>query len=62
MDKASFMKIYHEIWAEEMFIIDPVVYDNPTTYKTCKIKDQDNEPIKGIFYEQILFEYACNGC
>ena len=31
-----------------MFIIDAIVYGNPTTYE---IKDQDNEPIKGTFYE-----------
>ena len=31
-----------------MLIIDAIVYGNPTTYK---IKDQDNEPIKGTFYE-----------
>ena len=34
-----------------MFIIDAIVYGNLTTNK---IKDQDNEPIKGIFYEQEL--------
>ena len=31
-----------------MLIIDAIVYGNPTTYE---IKDQDNEPIKGTFYE-----------
>ena len=34
-----------------MFIIDAIVYGNLTTNK---IKDQDNEPIKGIFSEQEL--------
>ena len=43
------MKRYQKIWTEVVVIIDAIVYGNPTTYK---IKDQDNEPIKGIFYEQ----------
>ena len=30
------MKKYEEIWIEEVFIIDAIVYGNPTTYK---IKD-----------------------
>ena len=49
IQKALFMKRYQEIWTEEVFIIDAIVYGNPTSYK---IKDQDNEPIKRTFYEQ----------
>ena len=49
--KAPFMKRYQDIWTEEVFIIHIIVYGNLTTYK---IKDQDNEPIKGTFYEQEL--------
>ena len=45
------MKRYQEIWIEEVFIVDSIVYGNPTT---CKMKDQDNEPIQGTFYEQEL--------
>ena len=45
------MKRYQEIWTAEVFIIDAIVYGNPTTYK---IKDYDNEPIKKTFYEQEL--------
>ena len=45
------MKRYQEIWTEEVFISDAIVYGNLTTYK---IKDQDNEPIKGTFYKQEL--------
>ena len=45
------MKRYQEIWTEEVFIIDAIVYGNLTT---CKIKDQDNEPTKEIFYGQEL--------
>ena len=43
------MKGYQEIWTEEVYIINALVYGNPTT---CQIKDQDNEPTKGTFYEQ----------
>ena len=49
IEKASFMKRYQKIWTEEVVVIDAIVYGNPTTYK---MKDQDNEPIKGRFYEQ----------
>ena len=45
------MKRYQEIWTEEVFIIDAIVYGNTTI---CKIKDRDNEPLKGTFYEQEL--------
>ena len=51
IEKAAFMKRYQEIWTEEVFIIDAIVYGNPTTYK---IKNQDSEPIKRKFYEQEL--------
>ena len=37
------MKRYQEIWSKEVFIIDVIVYGNPTTYKR---KDQDDQPIK----------------
>ena len=49
IEKTPFMKRYQEIWNKEVFIIDAIVYGNPTSYK---IKDQDNEPIKGRFCEQ----------
>ena len=39
------------IWTEGVFITDAIVNGNPTTYK---IKDKDNEPVKGTFYEQEL--------
>ena len=45
------MKRYQEIWIEEVFTVDSIVYGNPTTYK---MKDQDNEPMQGTFYEQEL--------
>lgn len=45
------MKICQGIQTEEVFIIDAIVYGNLTTYE---IKDQDNEPILGAFYEQEL--------
>ena len=28
------MKRYQEIWTQEVFIIDAIVYGNPTIYKT----------------------------
>ena len=43
------MKRYQEIWTQEVFIIDAIVYGNPTIYK---IKNRDNEPIKGTSYFQ----------
>ena len=51
IEKVLFIKRYQEIWTEEVIIIDAIVYGNPTTYK---IKNQDNEPIKGTFYEKEL--------
>ena len=51
IEKAPFMKRYLEIWTEEVFIVDAIDYGNPIMYK---IKDQDNETIKGTFYEQEL--------
>ena len=44
------MKRYQVIWTEEVFIIDVIVYGNPTTDK----KNQDNEPMKRTFYEKEL--------
>ena len=51
IEKAPFMKRHQMIWTEEVFVIDAIVYSNSTSYK---IKYQDNEPIKGIFYEHEL--------
>ena len=51
IEKAPFIKTHQKIWTEEVFIIDAIIYGNPTTYK---MKDQDNEPIKGILYKQEL--------
>ena len=47
-EKVPFMKRHQEIWTEEVFITDAIVYGNPATYK---IKDQDNESIKGTLYK-----------
>ena len=51
IENAPFMKTYQEIWTEERPIIDVIVYGKPITYK---LKNQDNEPINGKFYEQEL--------
>ena len=45
------MNRYQKIWTEEVFVIDAIVYGDPTTFK---IKNHYNEPIKGRFYEQKL--------
>ena len=49
IEKAPFVMRCQEIWTAEVFIIHTIVYGNPTA---CKIKDQDNKPVKGIFYIQ----------
>ena len=45
------MMRYQEKWTAEVFVIHTIVYGNLTA---CKIKDQDNKPIKGTFYKQEL--------
>ena len=40
-------------WSEEIFIVDKIQYTNPITYK---IKDLNNEEIKGSFYEPELLK------
>jgi len=40
-------------WTEEIFTVDKIQYTNPTTYK---IKDLNNEEIKGSFYEPELLK------
>ena len=52
IEKAFLMNRYQEIWTNELFIIEAIVYGNPTTHK---IKYQDNEPIKGAIYQQKSF-------
>ena len=44
---------YTENWTEEVFIIDKIQYTNPITYK---LKDLNNEEIKGSFYEPELLK------
>ena len=46
-----FDKGYTPNWTEEIFIITQVMKTNPHTYK---LKDLNNEPITGTFYEQEL--------
>ena len=48
-----FDKGYTPNWTEEIFIIDKIQYTNPITYK---IKDLNNEGIKGSFYEPELLK------
>ena len=48
-----FDKGYTPNWTEEVFIVDRVKYTNPITYK---LKDLNNEDIKGSFYELELLK------
>ena len=48
-----FDKGYTENWTEEVFIIDKIQYTTPITYK---LKDLNNEEIKGSFYEPELLK------
>ena len=48
-----FDKGYTPNWTEEVFIVDRVKYTNPITYK---LKDLNDEEIKGSFYELELLE------
>ena len=46
-----FDKGYTPNWTEEVFSVDNIQYTNPITYK---IKDLNNEEIKGSFSEELL--------
>ena len=48
-----FDKGYTPNWTEEVFTIDKIQYTNPTTYK---LKDLNNEEIRGSFYELELLK------
>ena len=48
-----FDKGYTPNWTEEVFTVDKIQYTNPITYK---LKDLNNEPIEGSFYEPELLE------
>ena len=48
-----FDKGYTPNWTEELFIVDEIQYTNPITYK---LKDLNNEEIKGSFYEPELLK------
>ena len=47
--RKTFDKGYTPNWTEEIFIVDKIQYTNPNTYK---IKDLNNEQIKGLFYKE----------
>ena len=49
--KNTFEKGYTPNWTEEIFVVTDVLKTNKTTYK---IKDLNNEPILGSFYEEEL--------
>jgi len=48
-----FDKGYTPNWTEEVFIVDKIRYSNPINYK---LKDLNNEEIKGSFYEPELLK------
>ena len=48
-----FDKGYTPNWSEEVFTVDKIQYLNPITYK---IKDLNDEEIKGSFYEPELLK------
>ena len=48
-----FDKGYTPNWTEELFTIDKIQYTNPITYK---IKDLNDEEIKGTFYKEELLK------
>lgn len=49
--KGIFEKGYTPRWTEEIFVIDKIQYTNPPTYK---LKDWNDENIRGSFYEPEL--------
>ena len=48
-----FDKGYEPNWSEELFTVDKIQYINPITYK---LKDLNDEDIKGSFYEAELLK------
>ena len=51
--RAVFDKGYTPNWTEEIFTVDKIQHTNPVT---CKIKDSNNEVMKGSFYEPELLK------
>jgi len=51
--RKTFDKSYTPNWTEEVFTVDKIQYTNLVTYK---IKDLNNEEIKGTFYEPELLK------
>ena len=51
--RKTFDKSYTPNWTQEISIVDKIQYTNPVTYK---IKDSNNEEIRGSFYEPELLK------
>ena len=51
--RKNFDKGYTPNWTEEIFTVDKIQYSNPITYK---LKDLNDEEIKGSFYEPELLK------
>ena len=51
LERGTFHKAYLEGWSEEIFIISHKLSGNPVVFK---VKDQADEQVEGIFYQQEL--------
>ena len=51
LERGTFHKAYLEGWSEEIFIISHKLSGDPVVFK---VKDQADEQVDGIFYEQEL--------
>lgn len=52
--KSTFRRSYQATFTEELFVISEVLKTDPITYR---IKDLNNEDVKGTFYENELVKY-----
>ena len=51
IEKTTFQKRYGQLWTEEIFLVSHIISGNPIVYK---LKDQADEPLKGVFYREEL--------
>lgn len=49
--KTVFQKGYKGLWSHEVFVVEKVIRRTPLVYR---IKDKDDEPVTGVFYEPEL--------
>jgi hypothetical protein len=53
VNQKHYLKIYTPNWSSEVFVTVEVILSNPVTYR---IKDMQNEVIKGVIYETELMK------